>query len=108
MYVRSYVSQFPLAGRRSATVRAANVIFSHHLGSVHPFSVLKLQTGATSVAPVARHSRRHRFNMAACRWQHSVSTMLLQVAAQSLYIKLRIAQCWPLVYVENETNICLN
>ena len=93
MYVCSYVSPFPLVGCRSATMRAANVIFSHHLGSLHPFSVLKLQTGATSVAPVARHSRRHRFNMAS-RWQHQ-GRYRRQHNRIVDYIRLRIAQCWP-------------
>ena len=47
-----YVTRvFPLAGYCSGTVRGTVTIFSHDLGPVHPFVVLKLGARATFGSP---------------------------------------------------------
>ena len=60
MYVRTYVRtyvrmccQFPLAGYCSGTARARGPIFSHIVGPVQPFVVLKFGARAAFGSPVA-------------------------------------------------------
>ena len=58
MYVRTYVRmccQFPLAGYCSGTARARGLIFSHIVGPVQPFVVLKFGARAAFGSPWRVH-----------------------------------------------------